>query len=209
MTYEDFFPLVMPSVSACPASLAEQHIRNAAIEFCDRTHVWAEDLDTLLSDGLTGKFPLALDDQVELAKLLTVIVVDPGAPRGVEYDPIDSRAGRRLANNGTNKNVVWTDDQRSITLLPAPIDGAQVRVYAALKPSMQSFEFPNDLYGQYATQIAKGALASLLDIPGSDWRDSGSAGIKRAEFEREINRHARATERAHAVQNRRPSDKYL
>lgn len=209
MTYDDFLPLVLPSVNACPVQVAEQAIRLAAIEFCDRTHVWNEDLDTLLSDGLTSDFPLALDDQVELANLENVVVLEPGALRPIEFNVVNARQARRLLARNDPNPYAWTDDLRTLRLSITPAADAQVKVHVALKPSMASFDFPAHVFAHHAKHIATGALAQLLGMPKTDWTDQGAAGIKTAEFERHINRHARATERGNGVRDREPYEKYL
>lgn len=189
MTYEDFLPYVAPSVNACPTIVAIHNIRQAAIEFCEKTQVWRERMDTMLGDGISTRYTLPIDDQTEVSKLLEVTVGITGqvADRYDIVKPIDGRDAQRLQ---TSDRIAWTDNRSNINLHPIPAVDAEIDVYVALKPSLASFLFPDELFRHHAEHIAAGALARLFKIPKTDWYDVALAVDKRNEFMNAISTQA-------------------
>lgn len=206
-SYESFLPFVQPRVPTCPRETCLHHIRQAAIEFCERTLVWQEDLDTLLADGFSTSYALALDDQVALSKLLEVWVQDSTTARPVRYDTATPAEGRDAERSGSTGNKAWMLDRATLGIWPAPIVDAAIDVTAALKPSQASYSFPEILFEHHARQIAHGALAELFDL--GEWADSMKAATERGKFEDAIAGAARGAEKGNAKRRRCAAERFL
>lgn len=178
MSWSRFYPYVLPSVPTCPEPTADHHIRLAAIEFCDRTHVWAETLDTIDVDG-SESYALNFDQEAELASLLEVKV---GAD---EFTVVNRRDALKAVAAGDSCRIAWTDNRQDLWLHPRPASG-QLIVEVALKPSQAAEDFPDDVFAHHAEDISHGALARLHALPKQDWTDIGEADRQRALFERAI-----------------------
>ena len=207
MTYEDFLPFVLPRVPTCPRDTAIHHIRQAAIEFCERTQVWEEDLDTLLADGFSTSYALAIDDQVAVSKLREVWVQNGADASPCEYDVTVPSEGREAVRNGNTRNVAWTEDRASIGVSPAPLVDSAIDVTATLKPSQASYSFPDNLFEHHARFIAAGALAELFCV--GEWANELKADVERGKFNDAIASAARTAERGHARQRRSKSVRFL
>ena len=208
MTYEDFLPYVAPSVNACPTIVAVHSIRQAAIEFCEKAQVWRERMDTLLADGISTRYALPIDDQTEISKLLEVTVGVSGRQPDT-YDimkPMDGRDSQRIQTSG---RVAWTDNRRDIYLNPMPVEGAEIDVYVSLKPSLNSFSFPDDVFAHHVDPIAAGALARLLKMPKTDWYDVALAVDKRNEFMGAINTQGMAAHLGNGRSKRRSRTRWF
>lgn len=206
-SYESFLPFVQPRVPTCPIVTCLHHIRQAAIEFCDRTQVWQEDLDTLLGDGFSTSYALAIDDQVAVAKLLEVWVQDSATASRVQYDNAAPAEGRDAERNGSTGNKAWMVDRATLGIWPAPILDAAIDVTATLKPSQASYSFPEILFEHHARQIASGALAELFAL--GEWADDVKAATERGKFEDAIASESRATEKGNAKRRRCAAERFL
>lgn len=208
MTWEDFLPYILPSTPSCPQETAVHHVRLAANEFCRRAHVWRETLDTLIADGFRDTYSLAIDDQVEVAKVLAVRSRSNGDTPWVDHTivmPLDGMAARAA---GSIDAQAWVEDQRSICLLPVPPDGGEISVTVALKPSLTSFSFSDLVFAQHGADIADGALGRLLAMPKTDWTDFGAATAYTQKFNARAATAARAAERGYAKHRRDPSTRF-
>ncbi len=190
MIFEGFHPYILPFVPECPTQTVDHHLRQAAIEFCSRAHVWKERLDTLLADdsGAT-RFDLALDDQVEMAKLYTV-VFGTGTSRE-EAVIVEQLHGEQCTRDGTSARLAWTDNRRRIFLSWAPDAGTEIDVTVALKPAMTAFDFPDQIFAHHADDIANGALARLLVLPNQTWTNPSLAAMCGEKFTDAIHSGAR------------------
>jgi hypothetical protein len=211
VTFDDFLPYVAPQVLSCPVDTVLHQIRLAAIEFCKRAPVWREDLDTLLADGFSSEYAMALDTEVELAKLLTVNVKDTPTSRACEADIIEPLTGREAKRRETVRLVAWTDERKKVSVWPAPRLDAQIDVYASLKPSMAAISFPDHVFAHHAEDIAEGALWRLKRMTGEGiaWADAVAAEGHRLVFNDRIATAAAQAERGFAKPRRRPHERYL
>lgn len=205
MTFDDFHPFVLPYVGNCPVQSVNFHVLQAATEFCARAPVWLEHLDTVLSDAYRTEYPLALDDQVQLVKLLAVKVngqpidVLTGGPDGVE----------RRRPNYITRQTAYLANPKTLVVLPAPaaVDSA-IDCYAWLKPSLTAFELP-DLLAQHAEAVSRGALARLYAMPKQAWTDLGLAGLQATQFRHDTDVAARVAELANTRRTpRQPESRF-
>ena len=208
MTFDDFLSFVEPHVNACPTPVVLHHIKQAAIEFCERTGVWRERLDTLVADGVSARYALPLDDQTEVSKLLEVVV---GSPDGMpeRYDvvsPLDGRDAQRLQ---TSDRIAWTDDRHDLFLHPIPEINKEIEVYVTLKPSQASFSFPDYIFHHHVDHIAAGALSRLFRMPRTDWYDPAAAVDKQNYFNSAINVQGLTAFRGNARSRRRHTTRWF
>lgn len=208
MTFDDFLPYVEPSLNACPTPVVLHHVRQAAIEFCERAQVWREHLDTLLGDGLSVRFALPIDDQTQISKLLEVSVRAPGqqADRCDIVKPLDGQDALRRPNTD---RLAWTDNRHDLYLNPMPVLNAEIDVYVALKPSLASFSFPDEVFHHHVDHIAAGALARLFKMPKTDWYDPAIGVDKQREFMDAISTQAMAAAIGNGRSKRRQTTRWF
>lgn len=176
MRWEDILPSVLPSVRGCPDSLAIDHIKKAARDFCERTLAWHLTAAPIAASAGLAKYTLQLPEQTELVKLIACEV--DGCPRLVP----NWLRGSSLQRHHIGPYAV-VSGYNDITLSPAPREGAQIITDVAVKPSMDAYGWDDDLYG-FADDVAQGAIATLLEMPAgaATWADANAAALARARF---------------------------
>jgi hypothetical protein len=209
VTFDDFLPFVAPSITACPRDTLLHHIQLAAIEFCAKSLVWTEDLPELLADGYSNEYVLALDDQVEVGKLLAVTLRDSSTARPEEAEIVTPADGQLALLRGSLRVVAWTDERRRVQLSPAPRLDARIAVRVVLKPALTSFSFPDTVFAHHAEDIAQGAIARLLRMPKCDWTDVLLAGDYEARFRDKWSAAAAMASRGFARTRRAPTERFF
>lgn len=183
MIWADFFPYVLPSVRNCPDPVLEHHIRLAAIDFCRRTLCWQQLLDPIekpAADGLATEFDLLMPPEAEVVRLLSVAV------DGQSIQLVEASRGVQLVRRDSGGEFAFTRDRKMVYIQPPPRAGATIEVEAALKPTLDATQFPDDLFDHYAQDIAHGAMATLMLLPKQDWTDLGLGAVHQESFDERI-----------------------
>lgn len=181
MILEDLAPFVLPSVPGCPDPTLLHHLRQAAIEFCERTLAWQQDLDPITSVVNTQSYALVFPAGSVLVKLLAFTV------DGDEAFVVTPEKGRRLVLHDSGRDVAWTDDRVNVKVHPTPAAAGVIYGFkAALKPTQAATTIADAVGEHYAKEIAAGALAGLLDLASVPWADPVKAAQRRTYFEDRI-----------------------
>lgn len=175
---EAFFPFVLPFAPACPDPLAEQCLRIAATEFCQRTRLWRA-VDRFATDG----------------QPIDVVVVPAGASlfeierawfNDTILEPARFADVWRPSDTGQPR---WITQVVPGTLHLVPPGAGEFRISMILVPDIAADELPDFLFTGFAREIAAGAIAQILMLPGQTWTSPELAAIKRAEFSSAMDRN--------------------
>lgn len=184
--YDDALPNVLQYVQGCPDETAIFHIRQAAIEFFQKSLAWREELPitttTLDQSVYVFKTPVG----ASVAKLLSYSFNDE------DHTVTDGDMARSMMLGNSSDNLVWTLDRNVFEINPSPEDGESVRVGVALKPAQDSTSIPGQHFEHHIDAIAVGAIARILNIPKQSFTDHTLAMQMRADFEAKMNRAASA-----------------
>ena len=178
---DDFLPLILPRATGCPEPIAFDAIRQAAIEFCERTRIW-RDTDQFMADEFGDIFAPA---------------------QSVVYQIEDARFdGRRLIPigvqdlNGMYPDCDWTtktgEQPQYVTQLHpdtikvVPSMSGMVTLTMLLKPTNNAQELPDFIFDQYARTIADGALAEILMIPGQPYTNPQGGAMYSQRFQQRL-----------------------
>lgn len=178
---DDFLPLILPRAPGCPEPIAFDAIRQAAIEFCERTRIW-RDTDQFMADEFGDIFAPA---------------------QSVVYQIEDARFdGRRLTPigvqdlNGMYPDCDWTtktgEQPQYVTQLHpdtikvVPSMSGMVTLTLLLKPTNNAQELPDFIFDQYARTIADGALAEILMIPGQPYTNPQGGAMYSQRFQQRL-----------------------
>lgn len=182
MTFEDWYPFVLPRAPLCPEDTADHHLRLACIRFCCRTSVWVEELAPIVADG-GSEFELPAVPQAELHRLLACTV-----DGGDVHHLLDETSARRHRRDGSCATVASVNRERTrLNIQPAPRAGVPIVAEWVLKPSMRATEVPDFLFDDHAQAIAHGALATLLLLKQAEWYDAEQAAVSGASFNAAVN----------------------
>ena len=182
--YEDFLTEVMPYVRDCPEFVAVNALRNAMIEFCDKSMLWQYEVDPIDTVAGTTEYTLALPNGTGLARIMDLFY----------------NGHRLLPKSETELAKLYVDDWRSqegepsyytqrwpnvVILCPAPSTSIQngLDLLVALRPTRASIAVDDFLFERWAEEIAFGARARLMAISGQPYTDQVQASYYRAKFD--------------------------
>ena len=186
----EFLPYVTPHCPACPDPVAEFLLRQAAIEFCERTKCWRYVTSVTIS---------AADSVLVAPSYSEIHEIEKATHDGLDLTPvayIDSTpAGLYGAQEENVPRYITQMNAGSVTV--APYKAGTLRLSLILKPQSgveMGFD-PDDplrdaknvvppfLLQHHAATIAAGALARILMLPEQPFTNPPMAAMKRAEFD--------------------------
>jgi len=163
--WEKYFSRVMPEVKGVPAPMAIQAIRDAAMEFCQKTWVWQDNVPYEMEKGFREIFVSVPRG----ARLVSVIYL------------LENDREKKMPDN------IMIKSQRT------PVEGEfpseqdmEYEARVALKPSETSTEGPEFLYNDHAEAIAHGAKARLMYDLRKDWGQPELARMHHQQFRQAI-----------------------
>jgi hypothetical protein len=181
--YEKFLPDLTQYVPDVPEVVAINALRNAAIEFCERTRIWQFDMDAML-----------------IIKGVNTYEID--VTQGIKFVDISFGyyADKLLVPKSADELTTlyrWTDWRtleaepafitriaaREVMIVPTPkFGGGKVSVRASFAPTRDSSSVGVDVYENYTEIICHGARARLYNTPMQPYYDRQTA----AEFEKKF-----------------------
>ncbi len=174
---------VLAQVHSCPTALADWAIRQAAIEFCDRSHAHIVDLAAINSVAGTADYNLTPPANHEIVKVIAVEydgeTIDPISPRdvarryGADWKDEQAEPERFLSQYGTSLKLVPKPDV-SIT--------AGIVATVVLRPTDSTTTIDDVIAVPYKGEIAKGARKLLWLMPRKPWTDMKRGEKEEADF---------------------------
>ena len=178
---DDCLPLILPRTPGCPEPIAFDAIRQAAIEFCERTRIW-RDTDQFMADEFGDIFAPAQSviHQIEDARFdghrLTTVSVQDLNERYPGYD--------WTTQSGDQPKYITQIHPNTVKIVPA-WEG-MITMTILLKPSNDAQELPDFIFDQYARTIADGALAEILMIPGQPYTNPQGGAMYSQRFQQRL-----------------------
>jgi hypothetical protein len=188
-----FLSKVLPYAPGCPEPVAFEHIRNAAIEFCEETKLWRSD----------DAFELADDPNILCAPTDAAILdIERCDWNGKRLEPatigwLDDRyPDWRSSTNLWQGEPSWFTQLApdTIRVVPMPYDDASPRtvgVSLRLKPSEDAELLPDFLAEHHRTLIGWGALAGILMLPNQTFSAPDRAQYYQAKFDQGLGRKSK------------------
>lgn len=175
---------VIPEVIGCPIFVAVESVRDAAIEFCNRSRYWRVTLASINIVAGQATYTLIPPTDSSISEILSVrhntFVVNPTS----EFSLDGQYPSWRLLTSSQAEEY-FSNERNIIRLTPIPsVSGtANLDVRVVLKPSRTSTTIPDQLYDHYLEEVAAGAKARLMVMPGVDWSNPDLALYYRTVFE--------------------------
>lgn len=203
VSYDAFLPRVLIDAYGCPEIVATQAIRDAVIEFCNRSNFIQRDHDPITVVAGINDYDLEPPAGQLVVKILKcwfkMSELSPIAP-----DFVDSPAFYN-SNIPDNAPVIATPlsftqkDERTFSIYPSSqatvANGLTLRI--SLKPTRSSTTCEDSIFEDYAETITHGALARLLASPGKAYMNVAAAGMHGVAFNTGINEARQRASRGH------------
>lgn len=201
----DFLPLVLPYAPNCPNIVAEQKLRLAAIEFCERTEAWRE---IITQQVTTAEVTIAIPDYATIDRFEHVRfdeqVLIPMAYEDICPDVVDMPPAG-YAQVHENEILMDTTPSAEGTLVSSlfmkPRGGS---IFGRVpEDPMQDYlsQVPDFMFKNHAETLSWGALARILNIPKEDYTDPVMAKDYTMKFEAKL--QSRSSTGAQGQQRRR------
>lgn len=169
--WADFYSYYLNDVPECTYVTAENALRMAAQEFCDRSKVWLVILDPITTANGIQVYDFDLDRAQEISKVMEV-------KRAGQVVPV------LLADSmKTQRNGLIALNQREFFVQPAPGAGEQIVIKAFLKPSNIATGVEDFIYAEHARTIAAGAKAELFSMTNQPFSNPQAAAYERSKFD--------------------------
>lgn len=193
-TWSDFFEYVIPDVPGCPAITAELAIKNAVIEFCEKSLILQEDHDPVtVAKGIIDydlEPPLAQTLVVKIMKMFyREYPMDPISPDEVLSASLYNRLYPDARPEEGPPKLYTQKNARTFTVYPVPKETERLAITmrVALKPTRAATQVDDIILEEYAETIANGALSRLLLQPQKPYTNANLAAVKDAMFKQGLN----------------------
>jgi uncharacterized protein YbdZ (MbtH family) len=191
--YESFLSRVLIEVPGCAEISAIQAIRDACIEFCEKSLVLVRDHDPVTVQQGVVDYDLEPPTGTLVIKIMQAWLDDaklePAAPDQVRHAALYNRDYASYQSAASTPLVYVQKDERTVSLWPVPdktyTNGLTMRV--ALKPTRSSSAVDDAIFEEYAETIASGALARLMISPGKPYTNPQVSGAHRLMFGQGVN----------------------
>lgn len=197
--WSDFLPWVLPDVRDCPDLIAADAVRNAAIEFCERSRAWRHDLDPITAAANVPEYSLDAPANTVVWEVMSVRF--QGQPITLKApDDLDVLMPGWQEEKGEVVHYFVKDFRRTLRLVRIPGSSVPnaIRVNAALKPSVASSTVEEDFFEEHYRHVAAGAKAALLSMAAKAWTNAAKAKENSDEFDLAIAAHNVSQARGHA-----------
>jgi hypothetical protein len=188
--YSKFLPLVLQYVPDASDFIAENAIKQAAIEFCEKTLVWQINIPAMDVVNGQNSYPVQTPaDTKFVVPVQAYFNTNLLIPKGPDELAEIYRMGDYQQIQGAPQYITRMI-KPEVMLVPTPYvtQPAILYVKAAIAPTRDSSEIDSEIYEQYAEAIAWGARGRLLAQPRQDYSDKAGAIEALKMFRYEINR---------------------
>lgn len=177
--WDEFLPLIQPHLPTCPIPTIKTYLASVAANFCERTQLWRETLDTDYTIANIDEYDLDGSAVIEAVQWV-VCNNEPLIPTNIRLIPHE-----RLADVGQPTHF-WIVNDTILRLFPIPNARYELKVGVALKPSRTATGVEDWIYETWADVLVDGTVAVITRIPGKDWTDPMLAETRRAMYEKAI-----------------------
>jgi hypothetical protein len=202
-THTDFLDYVMPDVPGCTVPIAELAIKNAIIEFCEKTLILQRDHIpiTVVRNVVDYEFdpPTGYLIHKVMRAWYKRSPLVPIAPDDVGDAEVYNRAFAAADRQPGSPESLIQKDERTFALYPIPqetvANGVTMRV--ALKPTRATNKIEDVIFEDYAEAIGSGAKARLMLSPSKPYSSPQLAALEAGKFNVKINEARQKAIRGH------------
>lgn len=172
-----FTPYIAPAVPGCPEPLIDDAVRQAAIDFCQRTEAIRERItfNTVIAQDYVVLSPAGGDVARVYRAMIGTEKLEP--TRREDFDE-DGDPGQ--------PREFYVEIPNTIRLYPVPDAVYAVVAQAAVKPARDAATLDDLLFLSYRDTIAEGAKAILLNMSKQPWFSASDAADAGLAFEDQI-----------------------
>lgn len=175
VSYEVFLPEVMPYVHDVPEIVAVQAIRNACIEFCEKTHYLQENLDPITGIKDIGNYDLdANDSNYKVVEIMQAYYGDQLLIPKAQEELNQIYRTSNWENLSGNPYYYYRPRASEVRLVTKPIitEANKLNIKAAIAPKRSSTTIDDEMFERFLEYISFGARARLYNTPNQPYFDA-------------------------------------
>lgn len=179
---EAFLSRLNPLVPGCPEPVAFQALRDAAIAFCEDTHIVQIYTDPVRTTVGERQYDIDLPNQMELVRVLGAWHNSSPLQLVANQNAVYLHAPRNDPDGGSSNGaprVAHVLEPRTIHIFPPPSaqDVGHLTLKVALKPTRGAKQLDDALFDDWAEAIVHGAAYRLAMTPGRSYTNTELAGL--------------------------------
>ena len=177
---DELLPYVMPYAPGLAEPTAVQHLRDAAVRFCERTRCWRL-IDTFQTTGEHHEILAVPSDavlfEIEWAKF-----------NNRELEAVSPQAATWHNQDGyTEPRYITQVNPNCVSLEPHAVGELVISMF--LKPAPTALEIPAFMICDFGRALADGALATLLLLPNQPFTNPQLAMVFETKFQQALDRN--------------------
>jgi hypothetical protein len=177
--WDDFIPLIAPTLPGCPDLTLKMYLAISAADFCAKTYLWRDDIDAVYLAPNQVEYDLSANAEVE--DVIGVTFESRELPRtDIRLVPLAEK------DEPGEPRAFWVQSDRSIRIFPVPDKPAVLKVAAVLKPSRDATGVEDWIFETWADAIINGAVARLALIPGKEWTSLPLASLHQGLYDKAV-----------------------
>lgn len=183
----DFYPAIRAASKECPLGLATYYLRQAAIDFCERTWFWQYDLTKVDSVADQAEYSFVPPTDAIVYKILNARF-DGKRVTEKNVDQLEAEYADWESESGEQPLYVTQKEPDKYILVPKPSSAIVDAIYlkVVLKPSQDCATLPDNLLEEYKQVIINGALAMIKAEVEKAWSDPQGAAMRNSFYENAI-----------------------
>lgn len=190
LTWDYFHEEVIPRAPGAPVGIVNKAIRDACIEFCERTKFHQRTLGPLVLAAQDPSVELiTLPEQTEIVDVRYAYLFDGQELEPAGEDMLVRELGPAWETRKGTPRYYHIENESAIRLIPYPeevMDNA-LTLRVSLRPTADSTGIEAFIARRYKFALGRGALAYLMSAPESySYSNHGLAATHRATFESQM-----------------------
>lgn len=181
-----FYPDVLPELPGAPLPVVDHYLRNATIEFCERTRAYVVDLALIDAVAEQMSYPLVMPADTELVDVVSAKYLGESiTPKSPGY--LDDKYGDWTVETGTPEHYTHQATD-AILLVPAPADAATdaLKIKASIRPALSATGVDDWFFNLYRLSLAAGCKAKMMAMKDVTWADPERVALNLGAFESAI-----------------------
>lgn len=189
ISVSEFTSDLLMSVGNIHDGIVERAVTGAAIEFCDRTGVWRDDLNPFPIQANVAEYPLSFDTTQMVLVVLTDVFIDGKEVFPVTLQDLRGHSVQWQELKTQRPTHYYLSAPKTIRFFRAPNELAtgDVTLAGKFKPTRKAKHLPDCLYDSHYDAILNGALYRLHSMKGRSWYSPADALESKQLFDRDAN----------------------
>ena len=180
--FDAFLPHIRPRVQQCPDNILIDEARKKAIEFCERSTWWREEVEIAVVAG-THTYTLPAPDNVLVASAVTPATFE-GEPVVKKKRPwLDSYYPEWRTQESSMPCFFRMTETDELRLVPTPSRAGSFQITVAYKPGPTATTIPDRIFNEWYIAISSGVLGELFAWEGEPYFKPKLVDLMLSKFE--------------------------